>query len=127
MESNISPKPNVSLSECFDNESLPGCYEFLYGGGDEDSNDLPVFETVTGETMSIPMINFSSITRQTGIATLVNPQYVISVNHNQGYRDIQFGDSSSKKPTTIITIIVWCAVITICLIQIKKEQISGKA
>ncbi|WP_409501004.1 S6 family peptidase [Mannheimia glucosida] len=97
VESNISPKPNVSLSECFDNESLPGCYEFLYGGGDEDSNDLPVFETVTGETMSIPMIDFSSITRQTGIATLVNPQYVISVNHNQGYRDIQFGDSSSEK------------------------------
>lgn len=43
------------------------------------------------------MIDFSSITRQTGIATLVNPQYVISVNHNQGYRDIQFGDSSSEK------------------------------
>ncbi|VEI78091.1 Immunoglobulin A1 protease autotransporter precursor [Mannheimia haemolytica] len=97
VESNISPKPNVSLSECLNNESLPGCYEFLYGGGDEDSNDLPVFETVTGETISIPMIDFSSITRQTGIATLVNPQYVISVNHNQGYRDIQFGDSSSEK------------------------------
>ncbi|HHW7507127.1 TPA: S6 family peptidase [Mannheimia haemolytica] len=97
VESNIPPKPNVSLSECLNNESLPGCYEFLYGGGDEDSNDLPVFETVTGETMSIPMIDFSSITRQTGIATLVNPQYVISVNHNQGYRDIQFGDSSSEK------------------------------
>ncbi|HHW7578883.1 TPA: S6 family peptidase [Mannheimia haemolytica] len=97
VESNIPPKPNVSLSECLNNESLPGCYEFLYGGGDEDSNDLPVFETVTGEAISIPMIDFSSITRQTGIATLVNPQYVISVNHNQGYRDIQFGDSSSEK------------------------------
>jgi len=37
-----------------------------------------------------PMIDFSSNNR-TGVATLVAPQYVVSVKHNGGYKKVKFG------------------------------------
>ncbi|WP_426346462.1 S6 family peptidase [Cronobacter universalis] len=37
-----------------------------------------------------PMIDFSS-TDRTGVATLVAPQYVVSVKHNGGYKQVKFG------------------------------------
>lgn len=58
----------------------------------------PIVETITLDPVSIPMIDFSPINRMNGYAMLVNPQYAISVNHNQGYHTVQFGDSSSEKP-----------------------------
>ncbi|WP_277611769.1 S6 family peptidase, partial [Escherichia coli] len=43
-----------------------------------------------------PMIDFSS-NDSTGVATLVSPQYVVSVKHNGGYQYVKFGyaDDSS--------------------------------
>ncbi|MDO4894546.1 S6 family peptidase, partial [Moraxella sp.] len=46
----------------------------------------------------IPMIDFSVITRGGGFATLTKPQYIVSVEHNTGYRSVQFGDSGSENP-----------------------------
>ncbi|WZG46579.1 Immunoglobulin A1 protease autotransporter [Mannheimia haemolytica] len=47
---------------------------------------------------NIPMIDFSVITRGGGYATLTKPQYIVSVEHNRGYRTVQFGDSGSENP-----------------------------
>ncbi|MEE6783049.1 S6 family peptidase [Escherichia coli B9:H18] len=44
-----------------------------------------------------PMIDFSSVNisgSNPGVATLVNPQYVISVRHNKGYKTPRFGTST---------------------------------
>lgn len=38
-----------------------------------------------------PMPDFSSVIRTTGIATLVEPQYIASVKHNRHYQTVQFG------------------------------------
>ncbi|MBJ9864058.1 MULTISPECIES: S6 family peptidase [Citrobacter] len=38
-----------------------------------------------------PMIDFSSVDK-IGIATLVNPQYVVSVKHNGGYKSVRYGN-----------------------------------
>ncbi|EGT3574386.1 autotransporter outer membrane beta-barrel domain-containing protein [Citrobacter amalonaticus] len=38
-----------------------------------------------------PMIDFSSVDK-TGVATLVNPQYVVSVKHNGGYQSVRYGN-----------------------------------
>ncbi|MFH7106488.1 S6 family peptidase [Achromobacter xylosoxidans] len=41
-----------------------------------------------------PMMDFSSVDR-TGIATLVSPQYVVSVKHNTYYQSVTFGNRDS--------------------------------
>ncbi|HCC6045589.1 TPA: S6 family peptidase, partial [Escherichia coli] len=41
-----------------------------------------------------PMPDFSSVDRLLGVATLVNPQYVVSVKHNGGYSRVRFGTSN---------------------------------
>jgi len=38
-----------------------------------------------------PMADFSSVDK-TGVATLVNPQYVVSVKHNGGYKSVRYGN-----------------------------------
>lgn len=38
-----------------------------------------------------PMADFSSVDK-TGVATLVNPQYVASVKHNGGYKSVRYGN-----------------------------------
>ncbi|WP_424401898.1 S6 family peptidase [Pasteurella sp. PK-2025] len=40
---------------------------------------------------NIPMIDFSSVSRQFGIATLIAPQYITSVQHNETYPAVSFG------------------------------------
>ncbi|HAL3321801.1 TPA: autotransporter outer membrane beta-barrel domain-containing protein [Escherichia coli] len=44
-----------------------------------------------------PMNDFSSVNigSNPGVATLVNPQYVVSVKHNGGYQGVSFGDTQN--------------------------------
>lgn len=43
-----------------------------------------------------PMPDFSSVDRLLGVATLVDPQYVVSVKHNGSYSSVRFGTSNYK-------------------------------
>ncbi len=58
------------------------------------STNIPVKDingNVIGTMMSnVSMPNLNSLSTS-GVATLVNPQYVVSVLHNQGYGDVSFG------------------------------------
>lgn len=42
-----------------------------------------------------PMIDFSVVSRN-GVATSVGDQYIVSVAHNVGYRDVDFGAEGSN-------------------------------
>ncbi|QLB43610.1 S6 family peptidase [Mannheimia pernigra] len=91
---NVTPKklieiepPRFDVSLCFSDNPPPQC----------NGEEPPRYKEVILDPVEIPMIDFSSINRTLGFATLVNPQYVISVNHNQSYNSVQFGDSSSNK------------------------------
>ncbi|MDO4427114.1 MAG: S6 family peptidase, partial [Moraxella sp.] len=46
----------------------------------------------------IPMIDFAVTSRGNGVATLVDTQYIASVQHNRGYQGVQFGDHSNANP-----------------------------
>lgn len=57
------------------------------------AKNIPLFDTdgsVVSVLNSAPMIDFSSNDR-TGVATLISPQYVVSVKHNGGYQNVKFG------------------------------------
>ncbi|HAM3596342.1 TPA: autotransporter outer membrane beta-barrel domain-containing protein [Escherichia coli] len=41
-----------------------------------------------------PMPDFSSVDRLLGVATLVDPQYIVSVKHNGSYTSVRFGTSN---------------------------------
>lgn len=58
---------------------------------DRDGNEL-------GAVLDAPMPDFAVISRRDGVATLVDTQYLASVQHNQGYKAVQFGDHSSENP-----------------------------
>ena len=45
----------------------------------------------------IPMIDFSAVNTPSGIAVLLDPQYIVSVRHNGGYQNVSFG-SNTKNP-----------------------------
>ena len=45
----------------------------------------------TGVLDKAPMADFSSVDK-TGVATLVSPQYVVSVKHNGGYQSVRYGN-----------------------------------
>lgn len=47
-----------------------------------------------------PMIDFSSNVR-TGVATLVAPQYIVSVKHNAGYKNVKFGYGDDTNYTLV--------------------------
>ncbi|MEK8926607.1 S6 family peptidase [Escherichia coli] len=47
-----------------------------------------------------PMIDFSS-NDSTGVATLVSPQYVVSVKHNVGYQYVKFGYADDSSYTLV--------------------------
>ncbi|SUB32585.1 Immunoglobulin A1 protease autotransporter precursor [[Pasteurella] mairii] len=50
-------------------------------------------EHVVGTMMvNTPMPDFHALSRS-GVATLINPQYVISVAHNRGYGSVDFGEA----------------------------------
>ncbi|RMA79666.1 MULTISPECIES: S6 family peptidase [unclassified Enterobacter] len=42
------------------------------------------------------MPDFSSVDSKLGVATLINPQYITSVKHNGGYKNVSFGDSENR-------------------------------
>ncbi|EGM1627548.1 fimbrial protein [Salmonella enterica] len=61
------------------------------------ATNVPVFDkngNLVDNLNKAPMIDFSSVDVG-GIATLVNPQYVISVKHNGGYQSVRFGDGQN--------------------------------
>ncbi|WP_407904694.1 S6 family peptidase [Escherichia coli] len=42
------------------------------------------------------MPDFSSVNSGSGVATLINPQYIASVKHNVGYTNVSFGDGENR-------------------------------
>ncbi|EOT8215582.1 S6 family peptidase, partial [Escherichia albertii] len=64
------------------------------------ATNIPVFNksgNLVGRLDKAPMIDFSSVNvgSNPGIATLINPQYVVSVKHNRGYQRVSFGDAQN--------------------------------
>lgn len=56
--------------------------------------DIPVYDKdgkLVGHLDKAPMADFSSVTTN-AVATLVSPQYLVSVKHNGGYQTVSFGD-----------------------------------
>lgn len=47
-------------------------------------------------SLNTPMADFSSVDIYLRVATLINPQYVVSVAHNVGYRSVTFGDKNNS-------------------------------
>ncbi|EHP7496354.1 hemoglobin-binding protease autotransporter Hbp, partial [Escherichia coli] len=42
------------------------------------------------------MPDFSAVDSEIGVATLINPQYIASVKHNEGYTNVSFGDGENR-------------------------------
>ncbi len=42
------------------------------------------------------MPDFSSVNSGSGVATLIHPQYIVSVKHNGGYKNVSFGDGENR-------------------------------
>ncbi|WP_105489969.1 S6 family peptidase [Escherichia coli] len=42
------------------------------------------------------MPDFSAVDSEIGVATLINPQYIASVKHNGGYKNVSFGDGENR-------------------------------
>ncbi|WP_123001599.1 S6 family peptidase, partial [Escherichia coli] len=43
------------------------------------------------------MPDFSAVDSKIGVATLINPQYIVSVKHNDGhYTNVSFGDGENR-------------------------------
>ncbi|EDX9923272.1 autotransporter outer membrane beta-barrel domain-containing protein [Salmonella enterica] len=62
------------------------------------SMNIPVYSktgTVIGYLNNAPMPDFSSANHQSAVATLVSPQYIVSVKHNGGYQSVSFGDGEN--------------------------------
>jgi len=68
------------------------------------ASDIPLYEQ-NGElysTLSLaPMPDFSVVDRVYSVATLVAPQYVVSVRHNGSYQNVQFGYSDDNIYTIV--------------------------
>lgn len=47
-------------------------------------------------TLNIPMVDFSPTNINGRFATLVDPQHIVSVIHNVGYRNVQFGQKNNE-------------------------------
>ncbi|HII0646043.1 TPA: autotransporter outer membrane beta-barrel domain-containing protein [Salmonella enterica subsp. enterica serovar Yopougon] len=64
------------------------------------NTDIPIYNKsgiVSGYLNKAPMPDFSSVNVKNypGVATLVAPQYIISVKHNVGYQSASFGDGQN--------------------------------
>ncbi|HAV0410704.1 TPA: autotransporter outer membrane beta-barrel domain-containing protein [Salmonella enterica] len=62
------------------------------------SMNIPVYNkagAVIGYLNNAPMPDFSSANHQSAVATLVSPQYIVSVKHNGGYQSVSFGDGEN--------------------------------
>ncbi|END7905262.1 autotransporter outer membrane beta-barrel domain-containing protein, partial [Escherichia coli] len=65
------------------------------------ATNIPIFNKngeLVGHLDKAPMIDFSSVNvgSNSGVATLINPQYVASVKHNGGYQNVSFGDGQNR-------------------------------
>ncbi|HHH5772061.1 TPA: S6 family peptidase, partial [Escherichia coli] len=61
------------------------------------ATDIPVYDKdgkLVGHLDKAPMVDFSSVTTN-AVATLVSPQYLVSVKHNGGYQSVSFGDGKN--------------------------------
>lgn len=62
------------------------------------STNIPVHNKsgeLVGKLDKAPMPDFSSVDSGIGVATLIDPQYVVSVKHNGGYQGVSFGDGDN--------------------------------
>lgn len=62
------------------------------------SMNIPIYSktgAVIGYLNNVPMPDFSSANHQSAVATLVSPQYIVSVKHNGGYQSVSFGDGEN--------------------------------
>ncbi|EDA0293034.1 autotransporter outer membrane beta-barrel domain-containing protein [Salmonella enterica] len=50
---------------------------------------------LVGTLNKAAMLDFSSVSVKDGVATLINPQYIASVKHNGGYKNVSFGDEEN--------------------------------
>lgn len=65
--------------------------------------DIPLYDKdgkVVATLDKAPMIDFSSNAR-TGFATLAFPQYIVSVKHNTGYKNVRFGYGDDTNYTLV--------------------------
>ncbi|MXF22828.1 S6 family peptidase [Escherichia coli] len=51
---------------------------------------------LVGTLNKAAMPDFSAVDSETGVATLINPQYIVSVKHNSGYTNVSFGDGENR-------------------------------
>jgi serine protease autotransporter len=61
------------------------------------ATDIPVYDKdgkLVGRLDKAPMPDFSSVSSN-GVATLVSPQYIVSVKHNGGYQSVGFGNGKN--------------------------------
>ncbi|MWP21738.1 S6 family peptidase [Escherichia coli] len=62
------------------------------------ATDIQVYDKegkLVGRLDKAPMVDFSSVNTN-GVATLVSPQYVVSVKHNGGYQSVGFGNGKNS-------------------------------
>lgn len=62
------------------------------------ATDIPVYSKdgkLVGRLDKAPMADFSSVSTS-GFATLVSPQYIVSVKHNGGYQSVSFGNGKNS-------------------------------
>lgn len=62
------------------------------------ATDVPVYDKegkLVGRLDKAPMADFSSVSTS-GFATLVSPQYIVSVKHNGGYQSVGFGNGKNS-------------------------------
>ncbi|AGH75040.1 Hemoglobin-binding protease hbp [Edwardsiella piscicida C07-087] len=60
--------------------------------------DIPIYNKKGEQVATLnkaPMLDFSSVGSGIGVATLINPQYIVSVKHNSGYQTVSFGDGDN--------------------------------
>ncbi|HAX2347738.1 TPA: peptidase S6, partial [Escherichia coli] len=56
--------------------------------------NVPLYDKdggLSGYLDRAPMVDFSAVDQQLGVATLVSPQYVVGVKHNGSYTTVRFG------------------------------------
>ncbi|MEZ2960509.1 S6 family peptidase [Escherichia coli] len=51
---------------------------------------------LVGTLNKAAMLDFSPVNSGSGVATLINPQYVASVKHNSGYQNVSFGSGENR-------------------------------
>lgn len=63
------------------------------------ATNIPVYTkdgVLAGRLDQVPFPDFSAVDRGLGVATLVSPQYIVSVKHNGGYGSVEFGGSGNN-------------------------------